>query len=30
MNYLVLPLSAIGHVAHFTPTKAVGNVVAMI
>jgi uncharacterized membrane protein YagU involved in acid resistance len=30
MNYVVLPLSAIGHVAHFTPAKAVGNVLAMI
>jgi uncharacterized membrane protein YagU involved in acid resistance len=30
MNYVVLPLSAVGHVAHFTPVRAAGNFVAMI
>jgi hypothetical protein len=30
MNYVVLPPSAIGHVAHFTPAKGVGNILAWI
>lgn len=30
MNYVVLPLSAVGHVAHFTPARAAGSFVAMI
>jgi hypothetical protein len=30
MNYVVLPLSAVGHVAHFTPARAAGNFLAMI
>lgn len=29
MNYLVLPLSAIGHIAHFTPGKFIANLVAI-
>ena len=30
MNFVVMPLSAVGHVAHFTPAKGVGNFLAMI
>jgi uncharacterized membrane protein YagU involved in acid resistance len=30
MNYVVLPLSAVGHVAHFTIAKAAANLLAMI
>jgi hypothetical protein len=30
MNYVVLPLSAVGHVAHFSIAKAAANMLAMI
>jgi hypothetical protein len=30
MNFVVMPLSAVGHVAHFTPAKGAGNFLAMI
>ena len=30
MNYVVLPLSAVGHVAHFTIVKGAANLLAMI
>jgi hypothetical protein len=30
MNYVVLPMSAVGHRASFTPPKAAGNLIAMI
>jgi hypothetical protein len=30
MNYVVLPLSAVGHRAHFTPKTFVENLLAML
>ena len=30
MNYVVMPLSAVGHVAHFKPASFVANLLAML
>jgi hypothetical protein len=30
MNYVVVPLSAVGHVFHFTPATLVTNMLAML